>query len=132
MAFIPERRRSAGGNGASDLDFRENSERHFRSVASLGSSGFGGGIVLVLSIAVLVLVLDSIFRYSVHSLNQSSEHRYNPFQVGFTTAIRIIVDRVANLQDIMNCSTFQGRPASDFKESILVLETLLAIALGNV
>jgi hypothetical protein len=31
-----ERLRSAGGNGASDLDFRKKSERHFRSVASRG------------------------------------------------------------------------------------------------
>ena len=33
-----ERRRSAGENGASDLKVRKKSERHFRSVASLGSS----------------------------------------------------------------------------------------------
>ncbi len=33
-----ERRRSAGGNGESDLDLSKKSERHFRSVASLGSS----------------------------------------------------------------------------------------------
>lgn len=32
----------------------------------------------------------------------------------------------------MNCSTFKSRTESDFKESILVFETLLAIALGNV
>ncbi len=32
----------------------------------------------------------------------------------------------------MNCGTFQGRPASDFKESIFVLETLFPIAFGNI
>jgi len=35
-----ERWRSAGGNGASDLDIMEKSERHFRSVASLCSVVF--------------------------------------------------------------------------------------------
>ena len=74
-----ERQRSAGENIASDLHFKEKSERHFRSVASLGSSGFGGGIVLVLSIAVLVLVLETLLGYSVGSLYQSSEHRHDPF-----------------------------------------------------
>jgi hypothetical protein len=39
---------------------------------------------------------------------------------------------MANLQDIMNCGTFKSRPASDFKESIPVLETSLVIALGKV
>ena len=74
----------------SDLHFKEKSERHFRSVASLGSSGFGGGFVLVLSIAVLVLVLvlvlsiavlvlETLLGYSVGSLYQSSEHRHDPF-----------------------------------------------------
>ena len=58
FASTGERQRSAGENGASDLHFKEKSERHFRAVASLGSSGFGGGFVLVLSIAVLVLVLS--------------------------------------------------------------------------
>jgi hypothetical protein len=57
---ICKRLPSACENGASDLHLREKPERHFRSVASLGSSGFGGGIVLVLSIAVLVLVLVSM------------------------------------------------------------------------
>ncbi len=37
-ALLPERWRSVGGNGASDLDVMEKSERHFRVVASLGSS----------------------------------------------------------------------------------------------
>ena len=46
-------------------------------------------------------------------------------------AKRIIVNRMANLQDIMNCGAFRSRTACDFNESILVLETLLAIALGN-
>ena len=77
------RQRSAGENNASDLHFKEKSERHFRSVASLGSSGFGGGFVLVLSIAVLVLVLVLVLEtplgYSVGSLYQSSEHRHDPF-----------------------------------------------------
>ncbi len=54
-------------------------ERHFRSVASLGSSGFDGGFVLVLSIAVLVLVLETLLGYSIGSLYQSSEHRHDPF-----------------------------------------------------
>ena len=36
--FADERLRSAGGNRESDLEFRTKSERHFRSVASLGSS----------------------------------------------------------------------------------------------
>jgi hypothetical protein len=44
---------------------------------------------------------------------------------------RIIVHRMANLPDIMNCGAFRSRTACDFKESILFLETLLAIALGN-
>ena len=74
-----ERWRSAGENGASALHFKEKSERHFRAVASLGSAGFGGGIVLVLSIAVLVLVLETLLGYSVGSLYQSSEHRHDPF-----------------------------------------------------
>jgi hypothetical protein len=80
-ALNDERQRSAGENGASDLHFKEKSERHFRSVASFGSSGFGGGIVLVLSIAVLVLVLvlETLLGYSVGSLYQSSEHRHDPF-----------------------------------------------------
>lgn len=46
-------------------------------------------------------------------------------------AKRIIVNRMANLQDIMNCGAIRSRTACDFNESILVLETLLAIALGN-
>jgi hypothetical protein len=97
-AAVGERQRSAGENGASDLHFKETSERHFRSVASLGSSGFGDGFVLVLSIAVLVLsiavlvlsiavlvlsiavlVLETLLGYSVGSLYQSSEHRHDPF-----------------------------------------------------
>ena len=78
---MAELQRSAGENGPSDLHFKKKSERHFRSVASLGSSGFGGGIVLVLSIAVLVLVLvlETLLGYSVGSLYQSSEHRHDPF-----------------------------------------------------
>ena len=52
-------------------------ERHFGSVASLGSSGFGGGFVLVLSIAVLVLVLDSILR---DPLIESWFRHHDPFE----------------------------------------------------
>ena len=69
-----ERKRSAGENGASDLHFKEKSERQFRSVALLDSSGFGGEFVLV-----LVLVLETLLGYSVGSLYQSSEHRHDPF-----------------------------------------------------
>jgi len=47
----------------------EKSERLFRSVAAPGSSGFGVGIVL-----------DSLLGYSVGSLNQSSQHRYDSFE----------------------------------------------------
>jgi hypothetical protein len=61
-------------DGASDLHFKEKSERQFRSVALLDSSGFGGEFVLV-----LVLVLETLLGYSVGSLYQSSEHRHDPF-----------------------------------------------------
>ena len=97
-----ERRRSAGGSGASDLDFRGKSERHSRAVASLRSPGFRVWFVLVLSIAVLVLVLDSFLRYPGGSLDQSSYHRYDSFQVRFTNLVRIIFNRIADLQDIVN------------------------------
>jgi hypothetical protein len=33
-------------------------------------------------------------------------------------AIRVIVNRIANPQNIMNCGTFKGRPSCNFKESI--------------
>ena len=36
-------------------------------------------VVLVLSIAVLVLVIETLLGYSVGSLYQSSEHRHDPF-----------------------------------------------------
>jgi hypothetical protein len=98
----PQLWRSAGGNGASDLDFREKSERHSRTMESLRSSGFRVWFVLVLSIAVLVLVLDSFLRYPAGSLEQSSYHQYDSFQVRFTNLVRIIFNRIADLQDIVN------------------------------
>jgi len=88
--------------------------------------------VLVLSIAVLVLVLDSILRDPGGSLNQSSQHQYDSFQISFAMAIRIILNRIANPQHVMNRRKFQGRPASDLTKTVLVLETLLSIALGDV
>ena len=51
-------------------------------------------VVLVLSIAVLVLVLDSILRYSGGSLDQSSQHRYDPLQIAFAASIGFIVNRI--------------------------------------
>jgi hypothetical protein len=95
---------SAGENGGSDLHFREKSERHFRSVVSLGLSGFGGEIVLVVSPD--ESGRHSFFQYSVRSLYESRDHRDNLFQLGLATKIRIIVNRIANLQDIMNCGKY--------------------------
>ena len=51
-------------------------------------------VVLVLSIAVLVLVLDSILRYSGGSLDQSSQHRYDPLQIACAACIGFIVNRI--------------------------------------
>ena len=45
---------------------------------------YGVWFVLVLSIAVLVLVLDSIFAYRFCSLDQPSDHRYDSFQVRYS------------------------------------------------
>jgi len=66
------------------------------------SSGFRAGFVLVLSIAVLVLVLDSILRYPGGSLDQSSQHRYDLFQVRFSKLVRIISNRIADTQHVVN------------------------------
>ena len=99
------------------------STNHFQFARpSLGSSGFGGGLVLVLSIA--VLVLDRSLRYTRGSLNQSSQHRHNSFPVRLTTTIRLTINRVADSQHIMNRGTFQGRSASDFEESIVPREAI--------
>jgi hypothetical protein len=51
-------------------------------------------VVLVLSIAVLVLVLDSIPRSFGGSLDQSSQHRYDPLQIAFAASIGFIVNRI--------------------------------------
>src|SRR5687768_4098620 len=41
-------------------------------------------LLLLLSIAVLVLVLDCAVRHSIRPLDQSSRHRDNPTQAGFS------------------------------------------------
>ena len=104
------------------------------STASDGSSGFGTGFVLVLSIAVLVLVLvlDSFLSHGLFSLDQSSQHRDDPFQIRFASVIPFLVDCIANTQDIVYRSTFECRAPSDFEEAILVAEALFAVALGDV
>ena len=49
-------------------------------------------VVLVLSIA--VLVLDTILRYPGGSLDQSSQHRYDPLQIALAASIGFIVKRI--------------------------------------
>jgi hypothetical protein len=92
-------------------------------------------LVLVLSIAVLVLVLvlvlETLLGYSVGSLYQSSEHRHDPFQIGFSNPIRFRIDRLERQEYIVNCSTFQSRATRNLKKSILVFQTLFPITLGN-
>lgn len=66
------------------------------------------------------------------SLDQSSQHRYDPLVVRFTAKTESIVNRIAYPQNIMNRCKFNGRPSSNFKESILVLEALFTIAFRNV
>ena len=50
-------------------------------------------VVLVLSIA--VLVLDTILRYPGGSLDQSSQHRYDPLQIACAACIGFIVNRIS-------------------------------------
>ena len=100
-----EQRRSAGENDASDLHFNAKSERHFRSVASLGSSGFGGGFVLVLSIAVLVLVLVLSIAVLVLVLS------ITVLVLALSNAVLVLVLSIAVL--------------------VLVLETLLGYSIGS-
>jgi hypothetical protein len=57
-------------------------------------------LVLVLSIAVLVLVLDRTLQYCLTSLNQSSQHRYDPLQVGFPNPIQFGINRLGPLRDL--------------------------------
>jgi len=89
-------------------------------------------LVLVLSIAVLVLVLGHSLRYCLGTLDQSSQHGHNPFQIGLANPIEFRIDRRKRNEDIMNRGTFQSRAARDLEESILVLEALLPIALLNI
>ena len=67
-----------------------------------GSSVFWTRIVLVLSIAVLVLVLDSIFRNGPCLLNLPTEHRYDSFSVRFSAKVYFVGDGVLDTKDIMN------------------------------
>ena len=46
-------------------------------------------------------------RYPGGSLDQSSQHRYDPLQIAFFRVHWFIVNRIAYPQDIMNRSTFQ-------------------------
>jgi hypothetical protein len=59
--------------------------------ASLCSSGFHNR-----------LALDSILRYPCGSLGQSSQHRYDSFQLRFAELVRIRSNRIADTQHIVN------------------------------
>ena len=61
------------------------SERADRALRS--NALFVRFLVLVLSIAVLVLVLDRSLRYRISSLDESIQHRHDPFQVGLANPI---------------------------------------------
>jgi Putative transposase len=89
-------------------------------------------LVLVLSIAVLVLVLDRSLRYRFSLLDQPSQHRHDPFQIGFANPIQFGIYRLERNEHIVNCSAFQSRTTSDLEKSILVFQALLPITLGNV
>ena len=64
-----KRMRSAGENGASDLDFRKKSERHFRSVCiALLASLASGGLSLL-----LLQILNVRDMYHLQPMDQFSE-----------------------------------------------------------
>ncbi len=85
-------------------------------------------LVLVVSIAVLVLVLDRSLRYRISPLDQPSQHRNDPFQVGLANPIQFRIDRLERNQYIVNCSAFQSRTTRNLEKPILVFQALLAVA----
>ena len=52
--------------------------------------------------------------------------------MGFSNPCRFRVNRFERSEYIMNRSTFQSGPTRDLEKSILVLEALLSVSLGNV
>jgi hypothetical protein len=88
-------------------------------------------LVLVL-LLLLVLVLDGILLNGLSSLDQFRQHRNDPFEIGFSNPRRFRVNRTRRFEYIMNRGTLQSRPTGDLEESILILETLLSVPLGNI
>jgi hypothetical protein len=76
-------------------------------------------LVLVLSIA--VLVLDRFLRYRFRPLDQPSQHRHDPFQIGFPNSIQFGIDCVKQQKDIVDRGAFQCGATGNLEKPILVL-----------
>ncbi len=65
-------------------------------------------LLLVLSIAVLDIVLDQSLRCRLGTLDQSSQHRHDSFQIGFAEPSHFGIDRLKRQKYIVNRSAFQS------------------------
>jgi hypothetical protein len=99
---------------------------------------FGSGVVLVLSAAVLVIVIDvSIIRCNrlgdtIEFHRHPSQHRHDPVEHRFHRSIILNLDAFGRQQYILNRSTLQGRTSCNVQKSSTIFEATLAVALGRI